>query len=183
MEQSTEKELATITATRAANVDLLRTLLHLRIAHMYTDELILKNPNIKESIQNGSYRVTRELEVLERKILNNTDNMFPWLRNDLDKSKLWDISRIIDLMMRIGNEEKDERYEEFMALFVDTFTTIFYSQTNRTNLYFSKYKAMFQLFINEVKADVEGTSKNFVFTNGSIYLSLVKPTKEENKEQ
>lgn len=176
MEQLTESaELEIIRATQAANADLLRLLLHIRIAHLYTDELLMKNPNVKDTLKNGSFKVIRELQDLERKILNNTDNSYPWLRNELDTSKLWDISSVIDLMMRIGSEEKDERYEEFLALVINVLTTVFYAQGNRANLHFAKYKAMFQLFIEELKADSGLTRGNFVMSEGKIYLSLVKP--------
>lgn len=160
--------------------DLLRVLLQARILKMYMEELLVDSP---DPIKNGGTRVTREIVELERKILNHTDEQFPWLRKELDKDKLWDIASIADLMTRINVEEKEEVYEEFMGMLVKCINTIFYAQKNRKNIYFGKYRALFKLFTDELTADVNQQPSQFWFRNrDGLLFFRANPVPEQPQE-
>jgi hypothetical protein len=150
--------------------DLLRVLFHGRILKAFVEELITKNPDASESIKNGTWRVMREMVTLERKILNATDNQFPWLSNELNSSKLWDISAIDDLLIRIGTEEKPGFYEEFLGMLVSCLNAILYMQENRKNIHFGKYRALFKLFTDEVEADTNRVNGQLIFKDGKIFI-------------
>lgn len=156
--------------------DLLRTLLQSRILKMYMEELLEDAP---DTIKNAGVRVTREIVELERKILNHTDDQFPWLRKELDKKKLWDIAAVADIMTRINVEEKEEVYEEFMGMLIHCINTIFYAQQNRKTIHFGKYRALFKLFVDELHADVNQEPSQFWFrVRDGVLFSRTNPLPE-----
>lgn len=168
MEQTTLEQPST------KNVDMLRTLLHLTVAEMYIEELLVKNPDIGSSIKNGTQRTLRELVILKRKLLNKTDNQCPWMRNVVDKDKLWDVGALVDLMFRVGSEEEAEDYDEFLSLVMNCIKVVFYPHKNRRDIYFPKYKALFNLFIEEVQADVNKLPGRFVMQNNNFFIKMHK---------
>lgn len=172
-------EQQTLAPSTTSNSDMLRTLLHIRVAKQYATELLSKNPDANVSIKTGVFRTVREINELERKILNKTDNQFPWLRKEVEKDKLWDIGLIVDLITRIGHEESEERYEEFLGLLTDTISTVFYMQTNRSNINFEKYKALFKLITDEIKADTNDGIPNILFRKGELVMRLDRRVQEQ----
>lgn len=166
-QQPTETVIASI------NGDMLRTLLYMRVAELHMNELMLKSES--SSIRTGIYRTLREFVELKRKILNKTDNQYPWLRKEIDKDKLWDVGALIDLMFRIGDEENNEVYDEFLSLVVNCLNSVFYLQKNRNNIWFTKYKAMFRLFIDEANADANGLPSLFTMVDGKLCMKFYKP--------
>lgn len=150
--------------------DLLRVLFHGRILKGFVNDLITKNPDTSDSIKNSTWKVMREMVTLERKILNQVDEQFPWLSNDLDSSKLWDISAIDDLLIRIGTEEKPGFYEEFLGMLVSCLNAVLYMQENRKNIHFGKYKALFKLFTDEVMFDTNRVDGQLLFKDGKIFI-------------
>lgn len=159
-------------ATSAANIDLQRVLLHVRIAHLYVEELLLKNPNIKDTLQTGVFRVTREMVELERKILNNTDRSFPFLTEDVNKERIWNFAAMNELMLRIVSEEEKDVYEEFQDLVVDTFMRILYTKKNRKKLDLAKYAAMMRMFVKEVGNDIHGMPQQFTVKDNHLFLMV-----------
>lgn len=170
-----------ITPKVKTNGDLLRTLLQVRISKMYMNSLVTENDTdiIPDTIRTGVTRVTREIVELERKILNHTDNQFPWLRKEVEKAKLWDIARVNDLMIRIGHEEDQEVYEDFVGMLIECITSIFYSQKTRKKLHLGKYRALFKIFADEVIADSEHRQGQIMHCNGEIYLRTSPPEFEQ----
>jgi NTP pyrophosphatase (non-canonical NTP hydrolase) len=159
-------------ATLAANIDLQRTLLHIRIAQLYIEELVLKNPNIKDTIQTGTFRTVREIKELVRKINNNTDRSFPFLTEDVHKERIWNFAAINELMLRIVSEEEKDVYEEFQDMLVDVFTRVFYAKKNRKHLDLKKYQAMFRMFLKEVGNDLHGMPSQFLVEDEQLYIQI-----------
>lgn len=102
------------------------------------------------------------------------------------RDKLIDISTIVDMMVRIGREESNDTHEEFLGLLVDNLDSIFYSQNNRKMMQrFGKYKALFKMIVNEIKADTNKVPGQVMFTNnGELFLRITAPIlPPEIKEQ
>lgn len=159
--------------------DLLKVLFFIRLANIHIDNLIIKNPDADSSIKNGTFRVNREIKILEKKILNITD-ISSWLKVELSKSKVWNIGIIVELLTRIGEEEKDSTYEEFMALLIEAFSAIYYSQVKRKHMHFGKYRALFKVFTDELIADSNNEPGQVLFKNGEIYLRTGQPEHKES---
>lgn len=160
--------------------DLLRVLFFIRLANIHIDNLIIKNPDVDPSIKNGTFRVNREIKILEKKVLHATDDQFPWFKVELDKAKVWDIGSIVELMTRIGSEEKESIYEEFLALVMEVLNAIYYSQVKRKHMNFGKYRALFKVFTDELIADSNRQDGQVLYKNGEIYLRTAQP---EHKEE
>lgn len=127
-----------------------------------------------EKLPNGMNRnvIKQTLDQLDRMVREVRKTAIPhnphYLDRNLKQNKVLDLATIVDTVARIGIEDGGELYEEFVGLVIDCLDTVFYAQTHRRKLYFGKYKALFHLFTEEVKADVNGTGSQ-------VYLS---PTKE-----
>lgn len=127
-----------------------------------------------ERLPNGMNRnvIKQTADQLERFVREVRKTAVPhnphYLDRNLKKNKILDIATITDLVARVGIENGGDQYEDFLGLVIDCLDAVFYSQTHRYALYFKKYKALFQLFVDEVKADVNGTG-------AQVYLS---PRKE-----
>jgi|ERR1700761_247597 len=156
--------------TSQHKADLLRVMFHARILKLYITDLIDKNPDTSDSIRNGTFRTIREIEVLEKKIINITDDQFSWLSNEINQSKLWDMSAISDLIARIGLEEKPGFYEEFLGLLIQCLNSILYMQEKRKNINFGKYKLLFKLLIDEIKADTDRIEGQIIYKNGALFI-------------
>lgn len=135
-----------------------------------------------ESLPNGMNRniLHQTLSQLERCIREVRRTAIPhephYLDRNLKHAKLMDLATAIDAMARIGIEENPEHYEEFFGLMIDCIDGVFYAQQNRKKLHFGKYKALFQLFSDEIKADINGEGGQLVYTNRrELMVRLVKP--------
>lgn len=160
--------METITAKSTSKAQLMRILLQIRIAKMYIQEV--GDEGAPLFIMKGLGQVFREIEILERKILHVTDEQFPWLRQEVEKDKLWDIAALTDLLVKIGNETDQEIYEQFTAMLVHSLNTVYYSQSRRRKLHMSKYKALFDAINEEVIADTNHVAGRFYFHNGSLLV-------------
>lgn len=150
--------------------DLLRVLFHARIFRAFTNDLINENPSTSEPIKNGTFRVLREVDILERKILKATDDQFPWLREKINTEQLWDIASSNDLMIRILTEEKSEVYDEVLGMLMNCLNAILYMQENRRTINLAKYKKLFKLFIDEAHADVNHHTGNIIFKDDDLFV-------------
>jgi hypothetical protein len=150
--------------------DLLRVLFHGRIFRAFISDLITKNPTSSDPIKQSIHIVVGQIKGLEKRILAETDNQFPWLSNELDSSKLWDISALDDLLIRIGTEEKPGFYEEFLGMLVNCLNSILYMQKHRKNINFGKYRALFKLFTDEIEADSNRVDGQLIYKDGKIFI-------------
>lgn len=162
-------------ATEILENDYLMALMHARIAKIYTDSLMDYRERIPETVLNSCFKVCREINDLERKILNAVPRNGNWLRKEINKDKMLDIANATELILRIGKEENMARYEEFLSLLIDCLDTVLYTQKNRGNISFYKYKALFKLITSELKLDVAKQPSQVIFRNGEIYLKTTAP--------
>lgn len=116
------------------------------------------NKNILQQAIEGLDRVGREV----RRTVPKTDQ--PFLHKVPKAAKLTDIAGVIELLHRIGTEESTHVYDEFLGLLLDSIWSIFYAQEHRKNIHFPKYKALFKLFADEMRADVNRTPSQVLFT-------------------
>lgn len=151
-------------------LDMIKTLLYVKLAKIHVQDLVIANPNVPESIKNGTFRFIREAEAIERKFTNDTNTVTSRYSIELDKRNIWDINSLIELVVTIGNEEKPELYEEFLSMMMDCIGAILYSQVKRKNIHFGKYRALFKLFVEELDADANHQDGQFLYKNGVIYL-------------
>lgn len=155
--------------------DYLMALMHARIAQIFCDSIQDYQERVPASIHNSCIRVSREVADLQRKILNMTPGNGNWLRKEIKKDKMLDIANATELILRLGKEENPETYEEFLSLLIDCLDTVLYTQSNRRNIHFGKYKALFKLITSELKLDVAKQPSQVVYRNGEIYLKTTAP--------
>lgn len=118
-----------------------------------------------------------QLERFEREVYRTAP---PHSKTYMDRAvredKLLDMALIVDVIARIGSEEHRGTYEEFFGITMEMVDKIMYAQNNRKKLHFGKYKALFKLFVDEMKADVNKTPGQVLFTNqGELFLRTSTP--------
>lgn len=79
-------------------------------------------------------------------------------------------SMVCDMLFRIGVEQNQAIHEEFLGLIIDTLDVVFYAQSHRKAMHFPKYRALAQVMIDEIKADVNRTSNQVQFVQGSLWF-------------
>lgn len=155
------------------NLDLLRTLFLCQIARSYLDQ-------ITEWEQTPI-----ELKVLAKVSINaisaTQDELakpatdLKWLTQTLQKDKLFDIATIVELMAKIGYEEKQEEYEEFVGMLTDCLSAILYAQEHRKKIFFPKYKALFELMASELRADTNLQPGQLWYRFGELFMRTAAP--------
>lgn len=146
--------MTTLTEPKAAS-QLLRTLFQGRIMKGYINDL-------PEELRINSQKLIGYIDLLEHRILEQVDPaLYPWLSKDPDVK--WDIAAVSDLMQKINIEEGQDMYEEFLGLLLKSLMSILYAQGQRKKIYFQKYKAIFQLLADELKADTDGQPGFFLY--------------------
>lgn len=154
-------------------LDLKRAAMMAAIAREFI-AMVLSYPKLPEGmnrqiIRDASYHLSRfEREVLRASNRKKIPNLY--LDKAIHQSKLFDIANLIDATARIGAEEGQSVYEEFMGLIVDTISAVFYSQKHRSKIRFSKYKALFKFITEEVKGDVNGDKPRLLYQDGELYI-------------
>lgn len=111
-----------------------------------------------------------QLKRFEREIRKGAGETNTYLDNRLNESKMYNIETIVDLMIRIGTEEKTDKYELFCDMMLDCIHAVLYSQEHRRNIYIPKYQALFKLFIEEMKRDTHKEQEHVLLHNGELYL-------------
>lgn len=135
-------------------------------------EMLLGN----EVLPNGMNRnvLSQTMAQLQRCIREIKRTVIPhepsYLDRNLKKEKILDLATIIDTVARVGIEEAGSKYEEFLGIVIESLDSVYYAQENRKGLHFGKYKALFKMFSDEVKADVNGTRGQMMYSNQSRQL-------------
>lgn len=155
--------------------DYLMALMHGRIAQMFCDSIGDYQERVPPAIHTACFKVSREVTDLQRKLLNMLPGNGNWLRKEIRKDKMLDIANTTELILRLGREEKPEVYEEFLSLLIDCLDTVLYTQANRRNIHFGKYKALFKLITSELKLDVAHQPSQVIYRNGEIFLRTAAP--------
>lgn len=162
-------------AKNLLNKDLLRMLFTSQISINYLEEIFVWEAAPKVIKQNATVTVAA-LTALKESIKDNVSTRGnKWLDQELSKDKLRDIATIIEDMTKIGAEENEELYEEFLSLVVDLINAVFYAQTNRKNIHFSKYKALFNVIRDELHADTNRQPGQVWYRNGELWLRTSQP--------
>ena len=178
------KEKLPITETIDANIDLLRSVLIMNISRMLIDKIIERGTQLPESMNSNIPKQT--LESMDR-YAREVKRAIGKTNTYLDKLPRWekviDTVTVFDLLNRIGMEERDDKYEEFFGILVDCIDTVFYAQKHRKNLNFGKFKALFKLFTEEVRSDVNHESGVIQYFKGELYFKSVPAHEPEIKEQ
>lgn len=149
-----------------SNAQMLRTLLHAQVLKAYLSDL-------RHDFQSplDTHDVSYELTVLEEKIRQSADvEMYPWLSAKVDISLKWPISSLTDLMMRINVEEGQGMYEEVLTMLTKLVNSVLYAQANRKKIYFGKYKAIFELIAEELKADTDKRPGLFLYHKNELFI-------------
>lgn len=161
-------------------VDRLRSLFHARITRRF---LTQSHKDCTGHMKMVIEKVDQSIEEYEKAVLSSipTSNA-KWLENELEKDKLFDIAALTEITARIGTEEKDDIYEEFLGLLTDLIDNIFYCQKHRKNIHFGKYKALFKLIGDELKRDTNREPSQLWYRDGQLWMrSMVPEPKTEVK--
>ncbi len=142
------------------------------IARQFINQ-VTKNKDLPTGMNRNVLKQTEEqLARCVREIRRTTpEHQSIYLDRNLKFEKMLDIATTVFLVARIGIEEKDDIYEEFFGLIIDVADQVFYAQENRKKMHFGKYKALFKMLANEIKADVNRQQGQVLYTtNGDLYL-------------
>jgi len=163
--------------------DMLRALFMSRIAMKYLDELLTWD-HTPEQVKIHARAAMESYSKMEKQALLSPviKNGPKWLEKELGKEKLLDVATIIEIMIRIGTEEDDTVYEEFLGLLVENINSVFYAQKNRKNIWFPKYKALFKLIGDELKADTNKLPGQVWYRGGELWLRTSQPHREPKLE-
>jgi hypothetical protein len=151
------------------------------IAHHFI-KLVAEHPKyIPEMNLNVVHQTLGQVERFKREIHRTTHDKHEkvYFTKNLKPEKLLDMATIIDAMARIGVEEHQGIYDEFLGLVIDLLDSVFYAQKHRRKMHFGKYKALFALISGELKRDVNHQPGQVLFTNqGELFLRTAPPQTE-----
>jgi len=159
--------------------DLMRAMFMSRIAMKFLDEL-LSWDHTPEQVKIHAKSTMESFSKMEKQALLSTavKSGPKWLEKELGKEKLLDVGAVIETMIRIGVEETDSIYEEFLSLLIECINSVFYAQENRKNIWFPKYKAMIKLIADELKADTNKQKGQLWLRDGELWLRTSQPHHE-----
>lgn len=124
-------------------------------------------------------QTTEQLGRFTREVIRTIPNTDSYLSKSFKEAKMLDAVTLLDLIQRIGYEEKGDIYEEFLGLLVDVLDEVFYATKNRKNIHFAKYKLFFRFIAEELHNDVSGNGeRNMEVIKGELFLKL--KTKSSN---
>lgn len=157
---------------------MLRVLFHERILRYYISQ-VLGHPqegHILGSMEpfKGANGQLGKIDSIIRNSLHE-ENLNNWLGKAISRNKLYDISYLSELLIKVGAEENDRYYQEFMMMLVDLINAVFYTKQNRKGIHFSKYKKLFKLIAEEIEADVNGTGGRLRYENGKLWFAIDDP--------
>lgn len=174
MQQLQEKQSSVVDKQFVHTMAMLRAAFQLNVGKhllLVTDNKVMSEP-IKRA-KNTAINAIDDLVIRIHSIHKQPDAA--WLERNLGEEKTLDVARLIDTLTRIGEEETDEKYNEFLGICIDVIMAIFYAQENRRNLHFGKYKALFKLFTDEMQADISRQPGQLWFREGKIWLRTSQP--------
>jgi hypothetical protein len=126
----------------------------------------------------------QSVDQLNRCIREIRKNTLPheqtYLDQNLKPGKLQDIAAVIEVLSRIGIEEDQRAYEEFLGMILDLVDEVFYAQKNRRKIYFPKYKALFEIISKEIRSDVNDQPGQLLWQNKSLYIRTAAPEVPHN---
>lgn len=142
-------------------------------------EIVLQDEGLAKSVNRNVLQQTiGQLGRMEREIRAISKPTGYYLDKHLRQEKLDNIVAMIDLMVRIGVEEKQQQYEKFTDILMDCIWAVLYPQKHRKNIYFPKYEALFKLYAEEMKRDVNGEPKQLFLHDGALFMRTEVPEKE-----
>lgn len=179
-EQTKDQSQISQEAKEILNGDILRALFSSQITSNSLEE-ILAWDGIPQQVKDNAQVAAAAINALKTSIKGTVSTKHhKWLDTELGKDKLRDTATLIETVMRIGAEADEETYEEFLGLVVDLLHAIFYAQTHRKHIYFSKYKALFKLISDELRADTNKQPGQIWYRNGDLWIKAAPPdTKTE----
>lgn len=124
------------------------------LKHELPPEVKKKCYHLKEAV--GQYRAIVKKNV---EVTGGID----FFQGMLDDEVLYNLSLLIEAEVRIAAEENSAAYLEFCNMLNGLLDSVFFSQKNRQRISFSKYKALFKLISDELKADVENHHGKFTY--------------------
>lgn len=133
--------------------DLLRTIFFTNVQDAYLE--VLKgyqglDPEIQQALQDCVQSNQVLQETIMQKLHPDSRTFF---QRKLDQEIQLDIANFTELLCKIGTEQGQEQYEDFLGMVMDLLLTVFDTQSRKNNIYFGKYKALFQFMKEEVKRD------------------------------
>lgn len=178
--------MTTTTTEQSQNLlDVLRATLMAAVTAQSIEDLAESNQLPAGFNKNVAKQTQEQLERFRRELIRTSAKSTPTFLTKAPKvEQLNDIATLVELVHRIGAEENHNTYEEFMGIVIDAIWAVFYAQKNRKNLHFGKYKALFKMFSDEVKADVNHTPGQVLFTQkGELFLRSSAPVHKPNLKE
>lgn len=139
---------------------------------------MLDHPELPDKLNRNVLRQTvDQLNRCVRELRRSTaEHHHFYLDRNVKRAKMLDLAIVIDCVARIGLEEGSDPYEEFLGLVLDCLDEVFYAQQNRRKMHFPKYKALFNLLIREIHADVNREPSQLLYTHDKqLYMRTAPP--------
>lgn len=168
-----------LTQTEESTIDILRAVLMMNIAaeqlnNILNSDLPLPdgmNRNVLQNTISTMDRFTRE----SKRTIGKTNSYLDRLPK---QEYIGNAVTMCDLMFRINVEQGQNMYEELFGLIIDNIDAVFYAQSHRKNMHFPKFRALMQLIVDEIKADVNRTPNQVQFFQGELFFKTVPPVHE-----
>lgn len=169
--------MTTTTEQQQNLLDVLRAKLMVAVAADSIGELAESSQLPAGFNKNVAKQTQEQLQRFNRELIRTAPKCNPnYLTKEPKVEQLNDVATLVELVHRIGAEENNNTYEEFLGIVIDSLWAVWYAQKNRKNLHFGKYKALFKMFADEVKADVNHTPGQVLFTQkGELFLRSSAP--------
>lgn len=120
-------------------------------------------------------QTTEAMDRFIREVRRTVGKTGTYLDHVPTRDKNLDSLNVLNLLNRIGMEENQAVYDEFLGLVVDLLDSVFYAQKHRRSIYFPKYKMLFQLVHEELRSDVNNQPGQLHYDKGELYLRTSPP--------
>lgn len=179
MQQTEMVQTNTEEQAALAVLDLLKTVFHLKISRYHIKMVQVNNLFLvdEDKLEDTDRLLHTLIKEIKRRVPEVTGA--EWLEANPSPDKLFAAATIVEMISKIGVQENEFVYEEFLDMVVSLLDVIFYGQKQRKRIHFSKYKALFELIRNEFKADVNGQPGQLEYKDKTIWfrsVSLVPKT-------
>ncbi len=173
-----------ITDLEQNTIDLLRSVLMMNIGRALINDLSESNVQLPEGMNRNILKQTVEaMDRYAREIKRTVGKTGTYFDKYPNWEKVTDITTVAELVYRTGIEEGQSMYSEFQGILIDCIDTVFYSQKHRKNMYFAKYKALFNLIAEEIRCDANRQPGQIRFHDGELFFRSVPPIHEPKIEE
>lgn len=159
------------------NQEIIRSLFLCRIAQVELS-ILGKSEVIRDDVRKVFHSTAEALRQYDMKIRSKLE---PSARQELSaelcKEKLMDIGTLVTMAMQVSTPDETRNYETILYLVTTFLDKLLLAQKRNQSVNMQKFKALIELFTDELKADAEGGTSMFDYceSTGEVTLQMVHP--------